>query len=103
MANRVLLKKGSANLLKKRITSPRQAHRISRAISNIDTVPISELMKQGKVKRIDVSNNSHVYMYRSGLKERIIFTPVEGGKIVIHDIVNLSDTKSIKTLISNGE
>ena len=99
MASKTLLKKGSAKGIRSSITSSAQAKRLARAILELQNYSITELQKRGKVRKLNVAGGN-VYTYRVGVSERIIFSPME-GKNIVHDIVDIRNDKSMRSLLGN--
>lgn len=97
MAIRILLRKGSSRKLKSTVQSPKQAQRISKAIKQLGSYDLEALQRAGKVKKLKLSNHDNVYVFRVGLNERIIFSPVNGQN-VIHDIVDVKSGHSVDSL-----
>lgn len=97
MADNVVIKKGSTKRMRASGTSPWRAKRLSKAIKSLQNFSIEELMQKGVVKKLNVSGRNDVYIYRVGLRERIIFSPVS-GKNLIHDIVACDNTGKVKSL-----
>lgn len=99
MASHVWLKKGASRRMKKTVTSPQQARRLSTAIKAIQTTPVEKLEQYGVVKKLDVSGRDDVYVYHAGMKDRVVFSPFKGD-YVVHDIVTIDGAKSAKSLLS---
>ncbi len=102
MINKVKIKKGASRLIKSSTISSRQAQKISKAIIELQNTDLHVLQKMGKVRKLRVQDPSNIYAFRAGMSERIIFTPVE-NKIMIHDIVDVRDKKSMISLIATEE
>ena len=98
MGIQAVFKKGSAHRIRVAVTSPAQARRLSRAIRYLQRYPLSVLIKNGMVKKLKAAGKDNVYAFSAGAKERIVFSPVN-NKIVIHDIVDLSDGHSVRSLL----
>ena len=56
----------------------------------------------GKVRKLRIQDISNIYAFRVGMSERILFTPID-DKIMIHDIVDVRNNKSMVSLISSEE
>lgn len=99
MLGEVLLKKGASRRMKKNITSPRQAKRLSIAIKMLESTPIARLEQKGTVKKLNVSGRDDVYSYRVCPNIRMVFSLV-GKDYVVHDILFFGKNDSIKSLIT---
>lgn len=102
MINKMRIKKGSSRLIKSSNISSKQAQKISKAIMELQNTQLQLLQKTGKIKKLKLPNLSNVYSFRAGMSERIIFSQVD-DKLVIHDIVDVRNNKSIISLISSEE
>lgn len=87
-----LFKKNVTTKIKTSEVSPYKARRLKQAIIDIDSIPIETLCKSGRVLKLNISGQDNLYAYRVGSSTRIVFTTVDGKKIV-QDII---DTDTIK-------
>ncbi len=97
MATRIVMRKGSSRRLKSTVQSSKQAQRLSKAIKQLGAYDLETLQRAGKVKKLNLSNHDNVYVFRVGLNERIVFSPVNGQN-VIHDIVDVKSGQSVDSL-----
>ena len=102
MRNSVKIKKGASRAMKTSEISSRKAEKISKAILELQSTSLADLQKMGKVRKLKIQNLSNVFTFRVGLSERILFTPVD-DKIMIHDIIDVRNSKSIKSFIVSEE
>lgn len=102
MLNKVKFRKGSSRSMRSSAISSKQAQKIARAISELQNTDIRVLQKTGKVVKLRIPNASEIYAFRVGMSERILFTPVE-NQIMVHDIVDVRNGKSMISLISSEE
>ena len=98
MLIKAVIKKGASRGLKSSNISPRKAQKLSNAIVELQSTELQQLQKMGKVRKINAPNAENVYAFRAGLSERILFSSVD-GKVMIHDIVDVKNNKSVKSLI----
>lgn len=94
---KTLLRRGASRNISHSVSSRRQAHRLSRALSDLRESDLNTLQQAGKVCKIDIPNSDNIYLYRAGLNERIIFSP-QNGEHIIYDIVDVSPAATIKSL-----
>lgn len=87
-----LFKKSLTKKIKKSKVSPYKARRLKRAIIEIDTIPVDDLCKTGRATKLKVAGQDNLYAYRLSSSGRILFSLIDGKKIV-YDIV---DTDSMK-------
>lgn len=102
MANKVKVKKGTSRSIRSSTISSRQAQKISKAIVELQNTDLHILQKMGKVRKLRIQDISNIYAFRVGMSERILFTPID-DKIMIHDIVDVRNNKSMVSLISSEE
>ena len=79
--------------IKQSKVSPYKARHLKRAIVEIDTIPVDDLCKTGRAKKLKVAGQDNLYAYRLSSSDRILFSLIDGKKIV-HDIVDTDSMKS---------
>ena len=94
MAIKTLFAKGTARNVKQNGMTVLQKQRLSRAVTDLQNKSISVLSRMGKVRKLKVQGHDNVYVYRMGLYERVIFSPVD-GKNIIHDVINVKTNDSL--------
>ena len=97
-----VFKKGTAKEIQARITSPRLAHRLSRAFTQIENNDIEKLVRIGKVKRIHTVNGKEYFIYRATPTERIVFSSADGKNYIL-DVVSANHTDGVYSLLSAKE
>ena len=102
MLNKVKFRKGASRSMRSSTISSKQAQKISRAIAELQNTDIRVLQKTGRVVKLRTPNISEIYAFRVGTSERILFTPVE-NQIVVHDIIDIRNGKSMVSLIPYTE
>lgn len=98
MARKTVFQKGSAGRIKRSGLSAAQAARLSKAIVQLEECDLKTLQAGGKVHKLNVPNRDDVYVFRAGMNERILFSPVDGQN-VIHDIVDVRSQKKVRSLL----
>lgn len=102
MSTKTIIKKGASKQIKSANISPRQAQKISKALRELQSIELPKLTKMGKVKKMNVPYSENLYMYRAGMNERVLFTTAP-GTVIIHDIVDVKNEKSIKALLATQD
>lgn len=102
MAIRAVFKKGTAKQMKRSVTSPHLAHKLSKAIVQLENDDIDKLERIGKVKKIHELNDRSFYVYRVTPTKRIIFSSIDGTKY-IHDVVSATTPPKVHSLLSAKE
>lgn len=64
-------------------------------IEDINTTPIDTLCKSGKVRKLNLQSEDNVYIYRSGVRERVIFSIKDKAKIV-RDVITADELIKMK-------
>lgn len=94
VAIKTFFRKGTAKSVKANGLTMVQKQRLARAVTDLQNKSLSTLSRMGKVRKINVQGNDNVYVYRMGVNERVIFSPVE-GKNIIHDVINVKTYDSL--------
>ena len=94
MATKTLFERGTAKRVKANGLTLSQQQRLARAVTDLQTKSLSALSRVGKVRKLKVQNHDNVYVYRMGMYERVIFSPVE-GKNFIHDVIDVRTNNSL--------
>lgn len=102
MALMTVFKKGTAKDIRVSVSSPRLAHRLSRAFFQIENSDIEKLVRIGRVKRIRKGNGKDYYVYRLTPTERIVFSSID-GKNYVHDVISASKSDKVQSLLSLKE
>ncbi|MBP5428794.1 MAG: hypothetical protein J6Z04_05880 [Clostridia bacterium] len=97
MPTKVQIKKETAQKIKKANHSLRYAHKIKKAIVELNTIELPKLQKMGKVRKIDLPNAKSIYSFRLGMNERLLFSSID-NQILIHEIVDVKDIQSMGLL-----
>ena len=97
MGFKTVFKKGTAKQMKRNVTSPRLAHKLSRAIEQLEQDDLDRLVRIGKVKRIRKEGDYEICVYRVTPSKRIVFSPVN-GKNYIHDVVSTTNPRQVRSL-----
>lgn len=90
-------KKGTSKKMRRWVKSPGHAKQLESAIRDLQNKSVKDLMKTGRVAKLNIPNQDKVYTYRVNQGERIVFVSNEEANVVA-DIV---DTRAGKTL--NGK
>lgn len=89
-----VFKKGTSKKLKQWVRSPSHAKRLELAIRDLENKSIDELLKTGKISKLNIPNQERVYAYRVSPGERIVFISNNDANVVA-DIVNARTSKSL--------
>lgn len=95
MAEKTMIPKTLVKEIKKTKTSPFTTRRIRLAINDINSSTIDALHKSGKVMKMNLPTVDNVYIYRAGVRERIVFS-MKGKDKIIHDVITASELMKMK-------
>lgn len=95
MAEKTMIPKSLVKEMKKTKNSPLTTRRIRLAIEDINTSTIDALCKSGRVRKIHVPTEDNVYIYRAGVRERIVFSVKDEVKIV-QDVIMADELMKMK-------
>lgn len=95
MAEKTMVPKTLVKEIKKTKISPLTTRRIRLAIEDINTTPIDTLCKSGKVRKLNLQSEDNVYIYRAGVRERVIFSIKDKAKIV-RDVITADELIKMK-------
>lgn len=95
MAEKTMVPKTLVKEIKKTKISPLTTRRIRLAIEDINTTPIDALCKSGKVRKLNLQSEDNVYIYRAGVRERVVFSIKDKAKIV-RDVITADELIKMK-------
>lgn len=96
---KIYMPKGSAEAIAKSKTSIAQRVRMKKSIDDLRRTPLDKLIRSGRVHELTTPNDPPVYVYRMGIRERIVFSEIKGDHY-IHDVIDLKRNRS---LLSNAQ
>ena len=96
MAEKTMVPKTLVKEIKKTKTSPFTMRRIRLAINDINTSSIEALCKSGRVMKMNLPTQDSVYIYRAGVRERIVFS-VKGKNKIVHDVITAHELMKMKS------
>lgn len=95
MAEKTMIPKALVKEIKKTKTSPFTMRRIRLAINDINTSSVEDLCKSGRVMKMNLPTQDGAYIYRAGVRERVIFT-VKGENKIVHDVITAHELLKMK-------
>lgn len=95
MAEKTMIPKALVKELKKTKHSPFTTRRIRLAIEDIHGTSIDVLKRSSKVSKMKIPSEDDVYIYRAGVRERIIFS-INGNDKIIRDVITADELFKIK-------
>lgn len=93
MAANTFFEKSVVSEIKNSNMNSIKAKRINRAIVNLDSSSLESLCRAGRVRKMNIKDKNNLYLYRINNRERIVFSVIDGKK-VIHDIIDVDSIKS---------
>lgn len=95
MARKTYILKALMSDVRNSNMSPLRIKQISRAIHNIDTIPIDVLCKLGKAKRVTYQDKDNYFIYRLNNRERLLFS-ITGDSKIVHDLFDANEIALLK-------
>ena len=95
MAEKTMIPKTLVKELKKTKHSPFTTRRIRIAIEDIHASTIDALRKSSRVTKMKLPAEDDIYIYRAGIRDRVIFS-IKGADKIIRDVITADDLLKMK-------
>ena len=95
MAEKTMIPKALVKELKKTKHSRFTTRRIRIAIEDIHASTIDALRKSSRVTKMKLPAEDNIYIYRAGIRDRVIFS-IKGADKIIRDVITADDLLKMK-------